>query len=181
MRQALIARLVEVNHMHRAPDRLRKPNRRAVTNTKIPPSINLMRRIIRDIANPPSRLRSLKLLAVNRTRYIRIPAALEFLLVLILGHGLLGGRQFLIVQHARLAGTVNHAQPVLIAAGLFVNLVECVVTLRRADEDRPALAIRQRRADHFRKDILRHLRNLVHHAAVKVNAAQAVRILGAEQ
>ena len=181
MRQALIPSLVEVNHMHRAADALRKPDRRAVPNTEIPPSVDLVRGIIRHIANPTGRLRSLKLLAIDRARYVRIPAALEFLLVLVLGHGLLGGRQLNIVQHARLAGPINHAQPILIAAGLLVDLVKGVVTLGRADKDRPALTIRQRRADHLWENILRHLRDLVHHAAVKVNAAQAVRILGAEQ
>jgi hypothetical protein len=39
----------------------------------------------------------------------------------------------------------------------------------------------KRRTDDFWEHILRHLRNFVHHAAVEVNTAQAVRVLSAQQ
>jgi hypothetical protein len=97
MRQTLVPSLIEINHMNRTTNRLRKPNRRAVPNPQIPPRINLVRRIIRNLANPTTSLRSLQLLPINRTRNVRIPTALKLLLILVIRHRLLRSRQFFFV------------------------------------------------------------------------------------
>jgi hypothetical protein len=96
-------------------------------------------------------------------------------------HRLTGCRQFLIVQNPSLAGLVNRAQPILTGRRLLIQIEESIVTLWGTDEHSPALAIGQRRPDHLGEHILRHLRNLIHHAAIKVNTAQAVRVLSAQQ
>ena len=181
MRQALITSLVEINHMHSTANRLRKPNRGAVANTQIPPRIDTMRRIIRHLSHPTLHLCRFKFLAINRTGNIRIPRTLKFLLILILSHRLPRSSQFLIVKNACLAGLINHAKPIVIAAGLFIQIEKRIVTLRRADKHSPTLAVRQRRADNLWKHILRHLRNLIHHAAIKVNTTQAIRVFSAQQ
>ena len=181
MRQTLAPSLIKIDHMHRSTHRLRKPNRRTIPNPQIPPSINPLRRIIRYLRNPTLHLCRLQLLAVNRTRHVRIPTALKLLLILILSHRLPSSRQFLIVQHTRLTRTIDHTQPIRIGRRLLIQLIKRIVTLRRADKHSPTLPVRQGRSNNLRKHILRHLRNLVHHAAVQVNTAQAVRILSTKQ
>ena len=181
MRQTLVPSLIEINHMNRTTNRLRKPNCRAVTNPQIPPSINLVRRIIRNLANPTTSLRSLQLLPINRPRNVRIPTALKLLLILVIRHRLLRSRQFFLIQDTRLAGLVHNAQPIRVAARLLIQIVKSIVTLRRADKHSPTLPIRQSRTNNLGEHILRHLRNLVHHAAVQINTPQAVGVLSTEQ
>ncbi len=146
MRQTLTPSLIKIDHMHRATNRLRKPNRRAVPNPQIPPSINPLRRIIRYLRNPPLHLSRLQLLPINRTRHIRIPTALKLLLILILSHRLPSSRQFLLVQHTRLTRPIDHTQPIRIGRRLFVQLIESIMPLRRANENRPTLPVRQSRS-----------------------------------
>src|SRR5262249_57611240 len=86
-------------------------------------------------------------------------------------------RELAFGNEAGLACLEHEGKPILFRLRALPQLEEGVAALGRADEDRPALPIRQRRSDDLRPHARVHVCVFVEHDAVEVDAAQRVAIV----
>ena len=134
---------------------------------------------MRHRADAPGPLRLGHRLAVIGAPDRRLEGAFELLLVLLRRHVAARGLQLGLWQDPGLRRREQRRVPVLVRAGRAVLAPEFVVPPGRPDENRPALAVGERRADHLAPEMRAHLRVLVEHHPVEIDAAQRVRVVRA--
>ena len=159
--------------------RLARLWRRRFAHAEIPCGVDRQRRVVRHGADASGPLRLGHRPAVIGAPYRRLERALELLLVLLRRHVAARGFKLLLRQDAGLRRREQRRVPALVRAGRAVFAPELVVSLGRADEDRPPLAVGERRADHLAPEMRAHLGVFVEHRAVEIDAAQRVRVVGA--
>ena len=107
---------------------------------------------------------------------------LELLLELVLVHLHPQTAQLLLVDDARLGGRSSSAIPLVgVGLGVLHHVVEHIFPRRGADEHGEALAVGQEGEQHLRPQTRFHLRWLVQHHPVQVDAPEGVRVVTAEQ
>ena len=115
----------------------------------------------------------------------RREVAIELLPHRVLAHVLLQRLELLwavppaFVKEPAFIRTVHACIPCSLALCPLVHVVERILSLRRPDEHRPSVAVRERRTDDLVPELRLHLRVLVEDDAIPIRPAQGVRMVGA--
>ncbi len=173
--------LVEIDEPHLGAVLLAEPDRRRVVDAEVPRRMDRQPRVPRHLADPALGLRRLDQRGVIGAGDRRLEAALELLRIFLGRHAPLRVLELRSGEDARLARLVERREPALLGFRMLIEPVEAVAAARRADEERPALPVGERRPHDLAEDPRRHLAELVEHHPVQIDAAQRVRIVGAEQ
>ena len=177
--EPLAGRLVVVQQMDLRPGELGEPDRRRIADAEVPGGIDRQIGIVRDAADAPGPLRLGHRPAVIGAPDRRLEGAFEFLVVFLLRHVAPRGIELGRRQDVGVGCREQRRVPALVRAGRAVFAPELVMALGRADEDRPAFAVGERRADHLAPEMRAHLRVFVEHHPVEIDAAQRIRVVGA--
>ena len=160
---------------------LHKPDGGGIRAPQVPRRRHRQLRLVRHLSDALLVLGPRHELAVIGADDGGLERAFKLLPILLVRHIFTGVGQLGFVYQTCLAGLEPNSEPVLRLLRGLPNLIKLVVPLRRSDEHRPTLPIGQSRPDDLGPQTRVHIRELVQDHAIEVDAAQAVRVVGAVQ
>ncbi len=173
--------LVVIDDPDLAADNLGEPDRGRIADAEVPGGPHQGGRIVGHAGDAAVRFRLAHQGAVIGADHCGIERAFEFLRILRLGQIAPRQHELVLRDEPGLARLEHQGEPVGLGLGAPPQLEKSVAALGGADEHRPALPVSERGTDDLGPDARVHVGIFIEHHAVEIDAAQRIRIVGAEQ